>query len=340
MKLTLQHTISDYLVALDTQHGLAATTIQSRRLALTALHRHVCAQARVGEDKGIQLKSVTKRHIDTFVTERRKTRSESSVNIDLVCLRSWRDWCRENYPGLSKWDPVGTRRRLKETDKLRMRVSAALFPNVIETAWRSHPRVAVLIALGFYGCLRVSEIRTVTVGDARAALDTGRLPMRRHKTRQVDELPVWSELDHQLRRYLTWYAQHAPITHASHLIPAIRVIGSRGPGQILSALDATRCPSADRLVAMMRAAFASCGIDIPKGQGIHVLRRSGALAIYQATGDIEVARTMLGHATERMTRLYIGEEIHKERRNLAIQGRSLFPAVERIDGGRSAAEGM
>jgi len=74
-------------------------------------------------------------------------------------------------------------------------------------------------------------------------------------------------------------------------------------------------------------------------KGIHVLRRSGARAMFDALraeghdGALQRVREMLHHSSVKMTELYLGVSLEQELLDQVIRGKRMFPQIELDDTG-------
>lgn len=321
----LSQASAEYLQFLEAR-GLAKSTIQSARNALSHADRAW------GD---LDLQDLQARHVDAFFTGR--SWSTGTRNIYLFVLRSFFRWCRTHRYLPTDYDPTEgwTSRPLakKERTWLTLPVLHALLDST------THARDRAFIAIGMYTFLRASEIIALRVGD----IDPSRSELRvyRIKTKQQDRLPICLELQVELARWLEYYQ-----AEAGDLDPDWYLVPSRGPAPMKGVhgqrrLVPTGAPNPlrptqriGRPQRIVKEAMARLGIE-KHGDGCHVLRRSGARALYESLRDMghdgsaRRVQSMLGHSSLTMTERYLGLDHERMQRNEALAGKPMFGGASR-----------
>lgn len=209
-----------------------------------------------------------------------------------------------------------------------------------------HPTDTATVAVGLYLFLRVSEARALKVGDVH--LDRGTVSVFRTKTQEFDEMPMSSELEAILRDYLSWYSSHMQ-SRGRAVEPSYVLLPPRATSDqewlrdaaFEAPLRVTQMHSALGLrikKVIERAGYEMSEQEKPGGWGGHVLRRSGARALFDELvtqgydGALKTVQAMLGHKNSIMTERYLGLSLDKEKRNTLISGRPMFknPASQNV----------
>lgn len=327
---TLSQASAEYLQFLEAR-GLARATIQSARNMLN----HA---ARSWGD--LDLQELHPRHVDAFFTGR--DWSTGTRNIYLLGMRAFFRWCRTHRYMPTDYDPTEgwTSRPLPKTERtwLTLPVLTALMSAT------SHARDRAFIAIGIYTFLRASEIVALKIGDID--IERSELRVYRIKTKQQDRLPICLELQVELTRWLHYYQhEHGTLNPDWYLVPSRGPAPMRGiPGK--RALEPTGEPHPlrpTRPIArpqrIVKEAMTRMGID-KHGDGCHVLRRSGARALYEQLRDMghdgaaRRTQSMLGHQSLVMTERYLGLDHERMQRNEALAGQPMFGGSSRPAVGR------
>lgn len=291
------------------------------------------------ETGNIYTKSITEVHVDryfTAVASGDHALAPSTINTHVGVLQVFFRFCRAHgYIGRDD-NPMGTKKRSRKvmpTDRYFIPVDR--FQALLGAA--RHPRDRVLIALGLYLFLRQSEAATILLQDVDFTNSTVRVII--HKTTDVDHMPMSAELESELRRWMSWYAQQVGTLEPDmHLVPAIVSNPWRGEagrfmrvgGEALATVKPYR-----KMVKIEQAVQrAMVDLGMPTHfQGCHTLRRSGARARFDALkalgydGALQHVRAMLHHATGTMTERYLGINIERKQRDDMIKGQVMFPSV-------------
>lgn len=286
------------------------STLLKDEQCLTALLKHY------GEIEVDILKDVDSFFVD-FVG------SASYLNSHVSVFRSFFAWCRQRGYMPYIIDPMYGREHAPNPPKVRKYVPVDQFPDLLDAA--DHPRDRAVIALGLYLFLRQGEITTLRVGD----LDWTHIGVRVWKTNQSDRMQINSELRVEMDRWLRHYADEAgPLDPDWLLVPA------RGQGFARMPLRPTepfQRPYRATQRALERLGWTDDEID---GEGGHLLRRSGARALYFQLRDGEgneralaLVQRRLHHASRAMTERYIGLTMDDADLDHLLVGRPMFPEV-------------
>jgi integrase len=321
-KISLWEARSQYLDHLRAQ-GLSASTITNHGQMLNA------ALNRWGN---VDLRDLGPAEIDRYFSGR--TWQMSTQNAYLISLRQFFSWCRiHGYLPMEGDITAGWRTR-RVTPRTRTWLTVPEMGELLDAAWCGRDRA--FMALGLYTFARASEITMLTVGDLR--LDRDELAIFRPKTKQRDVLPVCTELAIEMRRWLLEYeATAGPLDPSWLLVPA------RGPMPMAGGADgrlaATGAPRPLKVHSpitkpyeIVRRAMKTIGYD-RIGDGAHVLRRSGARALFGQLradgydGALRRVSSLLGHSSTEISERYLGMDAERRERNLLLGGKPMFPAA-------------
>lgn len=228
---------------------------------------------------------------------------------------------------------------LREPTVLRQRPSPSALNEMIDSAENERDRA--LIATLIHTALRRNEVLSITVGDLD--LPNGWMRVYISKSKVEDQLPVTSNLDRELRRWLLAYASALgrQLSPEDHLFPAKKA----GVYQWRTNADGTRTKyrTSDRWVpdrAMshperaVKAALAAAGRPT-KGEGCHTLRRAAARAFFdELTGEggydaaLRVVSAWLHHKNSTTTERYLGLDAERQRRDEWLRGREFLSSRE------------
>lgn len=329
----LSDAIEEFVTSRSSQ-GKRVSTIRNNRQTLRDLLTAV---------GNIQTRNVTSRHIDMYFTSASQRRSPAVLNNDLATLGLFFRWCRLRKYMERDDDPTAGHNPRKVAPRDRNRVAPAQFAALLNAAGKDHARDRMVVALGLYLFLRQGEIASLRLRDVD--LENGEIRVEIHKTSDLDYMPISSELDAELRRWLTWYAEHhgsldpdwylVPAKHAPTWVHNQQGRFQAAPGVLL--LKPERMMTKIEEVAKR----ALVGIDFPirdaqgvsTREGIHTLRRSGARALFDELasrgydGALQRVRAMLHHSTGTMTERYLGINVERRQRDAQVKGQPLFPSL-------------
>lgn len=320
--------------------GYEANTVQVNARSLSKL------LALIGN---IQVRHLEAHHGEIFQAHLMgKGYKPNTVNSHLTSLHSFTKWLRSRrYIGGGS-DPTANTRFVRAVPEPKQRIEAKEFDRYLDACPKPHERI--VNALGLYLFLRASEIQTLRVGDVD--LERGEIYVRIQKSKVADTMPICQELDAELRRWLTWYAEdiQQPLTDDMFLVPARRrpiVRNDTGRGGCYTVershhncVPHRPCMRLSRYVQRSLTAF---GIRIRDDQGkslregVHTLRRSGARALFDELVDrgsydgvLRYVSAMLHHKSTIMTERYLGLDVDVKKRNDLLRGRRMFTSPEEV----------
>lgn len=312
----------DEFLASRSARGLSPNTVRGDKVSLNALLKSV---------GNINTKAIEPRHIDMMLLDHAEN-TASSRNMLITRLRVFFRWAQaRNYVVR---DPTVEHRRMTQDIDTRLFVPVEDFPVLLDAA--DNPRDRIVVALGIYLFLRVSEIETLRIGDLD--LDAGVLRVKIHKTKDFDPMPICEELDEELRSWLTWYASSidVPLAPDMYLVPAKRDFrAAPGPnGRFVVTDKPVVKVNPYRHVrqpwTIVQRSLAGAGYPT-KGEGGHTLRRSGARAFFDTIrgtegvdGALQQVKVMLHHKNVSMTEHYLGIAPERVHRDARLKGKPMF----------------
>jgi len=325
--MRLQDSINEYLLARQA-HGFAANTIRNDRNTLRRL-------LRVTGDPDTRL--IDANTVDRFMADAATTCTPATLNTQQATLSAYIKWAQGRGHIPPHTNPMQGRRYRKTAPADRLMVPLHKFGTVLDAAERNHPRDRALVAVGLFLMLRQSEAADLRIRDLN--LDAGTITVRIHKTKDVDTMPISSELGAELRTWLhhytvssgrlmpEWYLLPSRTSHAMIRNDNGRFVRSERHAGLRPLMPISRPYS------VVRRALAAAGYDVGKQEGMHTLRRSGARAIYdelvheEYDGALRTVQTMLHHAHTTMTERYIGITLDKQSRDKRFTDRPMFPSL-------------
>lgn len=332
---TLAQASAEYVQFLEAR-GLAKATIQS--------HRNMLSHAETSWGD-LDLQDLHPRHIDAYFTGR--TWSIGTRNIYLLAMRAFFKWCRTHRYLAVDYDPTEGWKSRPMPKTERTWLTLPVLQTLMDAT--DHARDRAFLAVGIYTFLRASEIVNLRIRD----IDTDRSELRvyRIKTQQNDRLPICLELQAELHTWLAYYADDA-----GELDPDWYLIPSRGPRPMRGIEGQRRLePTGEphplrptkpigRPQRIVKAAMGRLGVG-KHGDACHVLRRSGARALYENLRDMghdgaaRRVQSMLGHSSLVMTEKYLGLDHERMQRNEALAGKPMFgpPSRDALGRGRLRA---
>lgn len=327
----LSESISEY-VASRKSHGYATNTIKNDRQALDRL---LVAAGNIPTAK------LDANHIDATMAAASQTRGPGAMNAMQSSLAAFIKWAQQRGHLPRSSDPLAGRRYQKVQPRDRLRIPAADFGRVLDAAGRHHPRDRAIIAVGLFLMLRQSEARDLRVGDVNLA--DGEITVRIPKTKQVDVMPISSELDAELRVWLTAYTETVGKLHPEWFLLPTRFSNSvlrdaatgryagDGTGQAVGLRPLKPCV---RVHEVVKRSLGTAGYSVERMEGMHTLRRSGARALFDELsqagydGALRTVQAMLHHASSTMTERYLGISLDKRTRDRKLSGKLMFPSLQ------------
>jgi len=284
---------------------------------------------------------ITDVQVNRHFEEVSKTRAPSSMRNDHATLQQFFKWCRHTGRMPVDSDPMFGRRQPKAMHRERNRIPVTDFTRLLEVAEEKEPRDRVLVAVLLYTLMRDSEVTSLRIRDVD--LNGGWIKAVIHKTRQEDMVPISSELDAELRAWLTHYTTMVGNLEPHHfLIPARAVHPVHGGDGKITHHASIYKPerqirAAGRVVTPLLERFGFPIADQygkPLNEGAHTIRRSGARALFDQLVDggydhgLRVVQSLLHHKSMTMTEKYIGISADRRSRDDIIRGHTMY-RVER-----------
>ena len=257
--------------------------------------------------------------------------SAGTVNITQTSLQALFKWSRIRGYLYPDQDPLGGRKALKRTPPPRNRLSLGQFQQLLDLDL--HPRDRMIIALGMFLLLRQSEAASLRIGDVDLEMNTIRVTV--HKSKLVDVMKVPLEMRPILRDYLTYYTTERGVLDDNwYLVPA-KHNSPWGQSPFLKPTKPTTRVADHVNRALDRIGFPTRDADGKSlREGMHTLRRSGALNLYYELvnhGSVDealrIVQNMLHHASIRTTEHYLGMESANEARNKLLDEGLMYPSL-------------
>ena len=282
----------------------------------------------------IQVRSLGAHHGEMYLSAMlTKGYQPTTINLRLSMVKAFVKWAGHRRLLGPNQNPLSTVRYQKVEDEPRRRVPVKDFPRLLDAARR--PQGRILVALGLFLFLRSSEVVGLKVSDVD--LDAGEVRVYQPKTKRWDVMPICAELDAELRRWLTWYAEDqapvGPLDPGWYLVPARRhhridlpVVGP----EMIPTNKLTR--TSEKVHEVLR----SIGWDIggKDMEGCHTLRRSGARALFDELegrtrdGALRYVASMLHHKSVTQTEHYLGLDVDREKRDVLLRGERMFTPAD------------
>lgn len=225
-------------------------------------------------------------------------------------------------------------RKVMQQDRLRLTPDQMV--QMLEAT--DDPRDRGMLAVAINTGLRASEITALRVGDV--SLASGSLHVVITKSGFEDHMPVTSELDQELRDWLTAYAgqMRGPLQAEHFLFPA--KYGPRFHRIAFPTDAATPRPGGLRPDArlthpavVVQRALRRIGIEVGPGEGFHTLRRSAAVAFFTTMTDrghdesLRQTSFFLHHSSVQTTELYLGLQHERIKRDEALRGKPFLSTL-------------
>lgn len=206
-----------------------------------------------------------------------------------------------------------------------LRLSMAQVVQMIETAEDPWERWVLALASQTLG--RDSELRSRRIRDLR--LDLGELDWFRKKTADTDKLPITAQLEAEWRRWAMVYQERCGSLEKGWFLVPRRFYTP--VNEVRWNYRPTHPPYRLSQIVQKHAARITGDEDL-RGQGVHIMRRSMARALYDrlvADGwpeptALNRVQVMLGHSSPQTTMIYIGVQPDRLKRNELLSGSSLL----------------
>lgn len=314
--MRMSTTIAEYLASRESD-GYAHNTIKNDRFTLERIV-HI-----IGD---IDVANFTPQMFDRVMaheTERKLT--AGSLNMYISVGRSFTKWCQSRGYMPMTLNPAQRRWR-RETPKTHDYIPVGQFMPLLDAS--PTPRDRALMALGLFTMARQNEITRLRVKDV--SLERGYISLSITKTHDADEIPISSELDAELRRWLTHYTTTmGPLDPDWYLLPGLKPIAfgkfNLAPGQPVS-----------RPEDVVKRCLKPLGWKFASRTGMHLLRRSAARARYDELvnrgydGALRQVQVWLHHKSVTQTEEYIGLSLDRQTRDQDTKGQPLFPSLSGV----------
>ena len=281
---------------------------------------------------------ITDKHVERHFEEASKTRQGASLKNDHGVLVRFLKWARHTGRMPVDSDPTFGRRQPKAVERERNRLPVHDFPRLLDEAEAKEPRDRALVAVLLYTLMRDSEVTSLRVRDVD--LNGGWIRATIHKTHQEDLVPISSELDGELRCWLTRYTNMVGVLQPHYfLIPSRGVHPVHGEGGRITHHASVYRPekqirAAGRIVTPLLERFGFPTVDQdgkPLNEGAHTIRRSGARALFDRLVEggydhgLRVVQSLLHHKSLTMTERYIGISADRRSRDEILRGHMMYP---------------
>lgn len=316
------------------ERAYAANTARAYRLALNQFVRAV------GPDLGIR--SVTSKHCQTYFLTAPKARVKvlkpQSFNHEKGLLSAFFSYCVLHGYCLS--NPMASVPNVRVPKAKRLRLSADELRQMLDM--QEHPRDRAVVAMAINTALRASELASLRLSDVD--LDQGVIYTTLHKNNKADAFPITADLDAELRRWLTKYAQVVGVLKPDYfLLPAKQKAYKRKGNKFVTDPDQALNPTASSLQYIRKPVHTALkALGYPAlGEGLHTVRRSVAALYYEMLVNsnepevrddaLRMTQELLGHSTIQITERYIGMDRIKEKRDVSLKGKPFLSALVHTD---------
>ena len=314
----LSEALAQYLAARGTH--VAATTLANDRALLRKFVQEV-------GDPQVHLLTAVK--VETWFAGEAQRQKPSSYNKVRTRVQGFLDFCARR--GWLTSDPLGEIRPRRVIKQERLRLSTEQMRTMIEST--TNPRDRGMLAMACNTGLRSSDLISLRVGDVD--LDQGSLRVSIQKTGDFDHLPITADLDAELRRWLTWYAERMAMLDLDLqddylLFPALGHRNVRRNGVMHSWGDPRPHDKLSHPARVVQRGLERIGIHLTSHEGFHTIRRSVGRAVFdQASAEghdaaLRITAAVLGHKNVATTEGYLGISHDRVKRDQLLRGRSLL----------------
>lgn len=288
--------------------------------------------------------AISESHVTRFFEEASRTKQPQSLRNDHTVLSSFFEWLRRTRRMGTETDPLYGRRKPKRLQKERRRLHFSKFPALLDAAEARSPRDRAALALLLYTLGRDGEITSLRIRDLD--LDSGYITYAVHKSRKEDRMPICTELDAELRQWLTFYTKEVGYLEPGYyLVPSRDTRGVRGEDGLIernehvALVPDRKIPALGKLVT---PALNDIGFDTRDeqgrgmGEGAHTVRRSGARAMFDSLSSsgydhsLRVVQSMLHHSSVQTTELYLGLDVDRRTRDDLFRGKPMYSFGENV----------
>lgn len=268
---------------------------------------------------------------EAYFAQETGRQSARSYNKVLMRVRGFLRFCITR--GWLAHDPLVFLRPRKVTQNERLRLSPQQLRSLVEST--DNQRDRALLAMAVNTGLRASDLVAMSVG--QLDLEAGFVALTIQKTGDADRLPVTSDLDIEMRRWLAYYAERLQV-HGLALESTMRLFPALGARQSERDPDGRPRPYGDpkpytgvhKPADVVHRALIRIGIEQTAHEGFHTIRRSiGRLVFERALeaghdGALRTTAALLGHKSTATTELYLGVRSDRVKRDALMRGQSLL----------------
>lgn len=287
----------------------------------------------------IQVGHLTPLHVERFFFQKdgqAQAMRPSSYNKVLQRVRGFFKFCASR--GWIRVDLLANVRPRRPFQRERLRLTPHQLLSLLETT--SCPRNRCMLAVGMNLALRASELTALKLADVDLA--NGLLHVSVTKSGTDDLMPISSDLDVELRRWMTSYTESSMrfkgfvLSPEHYLFPAQESsrLGRREDGQQVRRPGPWKPEVRQSHPArVVQKALLGIGIEIEPGEGFHTLRRSAGRAFFDSVvreghdQALRMTSAYLHHASTVTTEGYLGLRHEKVLRDQVLKGRPFLSAL-------------
>ncbi|MDL5204977.1 tyrosine-type recombinase/integrase [Streptomyces sp. ALI-76-A] len=282
-----------------------------------------------------QVGSLTPEHVEDFFfgsgRSLNSTCGPTTLGAYKTRLKSFLRFChRRGWLTMSPDVMLEEIRAKTRANRNRYRMTRAELRTLLDVA--TDPRDRALAAFVANTGVRISEAIGLTVRDV--SFPKGELYVTLYKTREEVTLPMSSDLERELRVWLTAYT-----AEVGELQPGYRLFPPHFPSRFQKGKFTTQQPlrlnpegriSNPRVI--IQALAKSAGIELEPGDGWHTLRRSFGRILYEdarAHGHddaLRLTQAALNHARAETTERYLGLDLERQRYEAMVKGKPFLTA--------------
>lgn len=323
---SLHSAISEYLDALH-EAGVPVGTRKQYRSILYRLHHAYPTR---------QYSSITTRDLAAFLYGPKGVavgKASATGSSQRAALRSFFAWGHQMLGGKLVVVPLPViRQHRPRPDTRPTRLPAQTLVQLLESCEPNDPREITLravLAVTINTAWRISDAVKPRVRDV--GLITGDMWFVSRKTGKAESFPITTDLDEELRRYLSWYTSETGVTlddEGAFLFPgwAKAPISATGDGFRYFAAP-HRHASEEWARNGLKRLFERCGVHVEKGEAWHTIRRSVARIYFDSlrheiSYDHALRQTaaLLQHNSVVTTEKYLGLDAEVQARNASLKG--------------------
>lgn len=242
----------------------------------------------------------------------------------LAQLRSFLRFCV--HKGWLSADPTLLLRARPVVHDPRLRLTADELLTVIDCAGSQRDRIVLALAVNL--ALRGGEISRLRIADVNLAANE--MTVRVDKTHEIDIMPINADLRIELEQWLDHYQDNGTVLSNSFLVPSMYT----GP-------TAREVYRSNRIYSepyrAVQQALRRAGFVVPRGEGVHTVRRSMARVYFDYIEDetsfdsaLVATMSLLHHSRPETTLHYVGRNRASLARDRILKGkpflRKLAPA--------------